>query len=80
MKRVLGNSQLYYDEMCTLLAQIEGILNSRPLSPNSNDVNDLKVLTPGHFLIGRELNSILEPSYQHLKENTLSRYQYIHNV
>ena len=37
---------------------MEGILNSRPLIPMTNDPNDLQVLTPGHFLIGEPLISL----------------------
>ena len=34
------------------------MLNSRPLQPLSEDVNDFTALTPGHFLIGAPLNSV----------------------
>ena len=32
------------------------MLNSRPLTPISNDPNNFTTLTPGHFLIGRPMN------------------------
>lgn len=33
-------------------------------------------MTPGHFLIGRAVNTLPEPSYLHILENRLKAYQY----
>lgn len=52
LKRIAAEASLKYDELSTLLTQIEAILNSRPHTPLSNDPNDLNVLTPAHFIIG----------------------------
>ncbi|XP_051862363.1 uncharacterized protein LOC127565811 [Drosophila albomicans] len=51
-----------FEELSTLLSKIEACLNSRPLSPMSEDVSDLAALTPGHFLIGGSLLSMAEQS------------------
>ncbi|GJQ78908.1 hypothetical protein Trydic_g77 [Trypoxylus dichotomus] len=50
-KRIVGNSLLTYEELHTISVQVESILNSRPLTPMSEDMRDVSVLTPGHFLV-----------------------------
>ncbi|XP_034942904.1 uncharacterized protein [Chelonus insularis] len=77
LPRIVGDTQLTYEELSTVLCQIEGILNSRPLCPLTDDPNDLEVLTPGHFLVGHSLNLIPEPNVQYLKTSRLSRWQHL---
>ena len=55
--RVIGDQLLTYEEMNTLFIQIESLLNSRPFCTLSSDLNDLNVLTPGHFLTLEPLTS-----------------------
>ncbi|XP_065370933.1 uncharacterized protein LOC135963086 [Calliphora vicina] len=52
LRRIMKDRILTYEELSTLLAQIESCLNSRPLCPLSTDPTDADVLTPAHFLIG----------------------------
>ncbi|GFX69388.1 integrase catalytic domain-containing protein [Trichonephila clavipes] len=54
--------------------RVEGILNSRPLTPLSSDADNFDVLTPCHFLIGRPITSIPEPNLIDVNENRLSRW------
>ncbi|GFV12283.1 integrase catalytic domain-containing protein [Trichonephila clavipes] len=75
LKRVAGSSNLTLEEFITLLAEIEAVLNSRPLSPLSSDFDDFETLSPGHFLIGRPVTAIVEPQLINVKENRLTRWQ-----
>lgn len=75
-----GNSVLTFEEVYTFLAQVEALLNSRPLTPMSSDPNDLAPLTPAHFLIGRTLTSVADPTLMHLSDSRLSRWQLIQKL
>ncbi|XP_030763202.1 uncharacterized protein LOC115887829 [Sitophilus oryzae] len=77
IKRVIGDQLLTYEKFYTLLVQIEAVLNSRPLCPQSSDPNDLSVLTPGHFLTLEPLNAPPEDDLSGIKLNHLSRWQLI---
>ncbi|GFU10122.1 integrase catalytic domain-containing protein [Trichonephila clavipes] len=59
--RVAKSAIMNFEELTTLMAQIEAVLNSRPLSPLSSDPNDLNPLTPGHFLTNCAISSFSEP-------------------
>ena len=41
------------EELLTTVVEVEGILNSRPLTYCSSDPSDEHVLTPNHFLYGQ---------------------------
>lgn len=60
LRRVIGDQKLTYEEFATLLTQIEGCLNTRPLCAISEDPDDLDFLTPSHFLASGPLLTILE--------------------
>ncbi|XP_055584794.1 uncharacterized protein LOC129737659 [Uranotaenia lowii] len=74
-RRTIGNNPLTYDELHTVVHQISAILNSRPLTPLSNDPDDYQALTPGHFLVGRPITAFPEPDLQDLPLNRLSLWQ-----
>ncbi|GFX50088.1 integrase catalytic domain-containing protein [Trichonephila clavipes] len=77
LKRVVNGINLTYEELLTVTVQIEGILNSRPLCPLSNNDDDFQVLIPAHFLINRSLNSLEEPNLTKCKESNLKKWQKI---
>ncbi|XP_076660104.1 uncharacterized protein LOC143363391 [Halictus rubicundus] len=75
LRRVIGETLLTFEEMSTLLAQIEACLNSRSLTPLSDEPTDLSALTPAHFLIGSPLTAIPEPSLSDVRSSRLTRWQ-----
>lgn len=72
-KRIVGNISLTFEGMYTVIAEIEAVLNSRPLLPMSSDVSDFKYLTPGHFLIGTAMTSHPEIS---LSDKSVDRLKF----
>lgn len=77
LKRILCAGSVTYEEMYSVLVQIESLLNSRPLSPLSDDPTDFLPLTPVQFLIGDSLVSLPQEDVQHLNPNRLTRYHRI---
>ena len=64
LRRVMGNSILTYEEMTTILCQIEQVLNNRPLMALTNTPDDIFALTPSMLVNGRRLDSIPQPCLQ----------------
>ncbi|XP_028042609.1 uncharacterized protein LOC114252313, partial [Bombyx mandarina] len=74
---VIGEQHLTFKEFSTLLTRVEAVLNSRPLCPLSSDPSDFEPLTAGHFLIGRPLTALPEPSFVDRPLSALKRFQLI---
>lgn len=75
--RIMQNAKFTYEELSTVLTQIEACLNSRPISEQSNDIDDYSALTPGHFLIGSSLKAVPERNMVDIRSSTLTRWQHV---
>ena len=65
LRKILGNALLNKDEMHTVLVEVEGILNSRPLTYIYEDEFNVDILTPSHLMFGRRLS----PFADHIEFN-----------
>ncbi|XP_061387580.1 uncharacterized protein LOC133322632 [Musca vetustissima] len=77
LNKNITESYLTFEELQTLVVEIEAILNSRPIAPMSDDPNDGEALTPGHLLIGSSLVAIPEQHFDVTKPSLLNRWQRI---
>ncbi|XP_055590945.1 uncharacterized protein LOC129743026 [Uranotaenia lowii] len=75
LMKVMGENAASYEDLNTLFIKIEACLNSRPLTPLSEDPNDLAPLTPGHFLVGRPLLQLPEHDWTEAPTNRLNNFQ-----
>jgi len=79
LRKLVAPHPLQFDKLVTVLADVESILNSRPLtSLNSTELDSDLVLTPGHFLIGRPIRtppmrSASKAKISHLRRSRSSR-------
>ncbi|XP_075150882.1 uncharacterized protein LOC142224991 [Haematobia irritans] len=75
LKKIAGQIKCTFEEFSTILSSIEYCLNSRPLTPMSQDVDDIGCLTPGHFLVGAPLLAPAEPEVCPSNMNLSNRWQ-----
>jgi hypothetical protein len=80
LKRILDDHPLNYEQFATVLCRIEAVINSRPLTPLSNEPNDLRVLTPAHFLTGRSLVARPERNLLEANPNRLVKWELIQQM
>ncbi|XP_046868552.1 uncharacterized protein LOC124461007 [Drosophila willistoni] len=73
--KATSNQRYTFEEFSTLLAKVEACLNSRPISPMSEDPTDSLALTPGHFLVGGPLLSVTEPNINDQVPSIINRWQ-----
>lgn len=60
LKKAVGFRQLNFFELITLLAELENIVNNRPLTYVDSDLNSPEPLTPNHLIKGNIINGLPE--------------------
>ena len=65
MYKVLGGSNVSFDELSTLLCEIEAIMNSRPISYVYDDIHEGQAITPSLLLCGKDLTQLPAGMFNH---------------
>ena len=74
--RVIAGRQTLDDEsLVTFLAEVERILNDRPLVPLSDDIRDPDPLTPSKLLLLRDNSCVPEGTFQSAESNLRRRWK-----
>ena len=61
LRKAIGRNCLTYDELLTLVIEVEAVLNSRPLGYVSSEDAE-EPLTPSHLLVGYRVMSLPDTS------------------
>ena len=71
LKRSIGKALLTFDEMHTLLVEIEGVLNARPLTYIYDDIEGIFYpLSPSHLIYGRRIAATPNEEYSDIKSTS----------
>ena len=74
-KRIVGNANLTFEEITTLVTRIEGALNSRPICPLSDSPDEFSILTPGHLISGSAPLTVPQDNLLNIPDNRLTRWK-----
>ena len=80
IKSVAGARSLDDYRLITLFVEIEHMLNSRPLTANSDDPNDMEALTPNHFLMVRKNTASLMLPNPEAELNSRKRWHQVQHL
>ncbi|XP_073986124.1 uncharacterized protein [Rhodnius prolixus] len=79
LKRILGRTTVTYEELNTIICDCEATINSRPLTYISDDVDQMRALTPAMFL--HNLPSSEVPDLDNIDESSMKhRWRYLQRL
>ena len=72
LRKTTGPANLSFEELRTILVEVEGVINGQPLTHVENDKDGVTyTLSPSHLMYGRRITSLPNPSHFEI----LSAYQ-----
>ena len=79
----MGKTRLNYEELSTIITEIEDIINTRPLTYLYDD-DDITAITPSHLVIGQNLLENMKNSniddFDMKKSECTRRYKYLNTT
>ena len=58
LRKIMGRSYLKFEELQTMICEVEAVINSRPLSYLHTESSEPSPLTPAHFLTGQRITTL----------------------
>ena len=80
LKVIVGNAGLTDDELNTSIKEVEGLMNSRPLTYEGADERDEPALTPNHFLIGQAGGQLAPRVADEVAYNPRNRWRLVQDL
>ena len=77
--KTFSNADLNDEELLTIIVSAEGLINSRPLTYQTANVNDIIPLTPNHFLIG-QMGGEMAPEIDNTKMHPVRRWRRVQEI
>lgn len=78
--KVVGNQILTFEEFSTVLAEVESVLNSRPIISTNDDPDNPTILTPSHFLMPKPIRVFPSEDVSELNPGRLNRMELLDHI
>ena len=77
LKKVVGKAKLNFEELNTVIAEIEKCVNSRPLTYLSEE-HEGTIITPNHLVYGRSIdrNDTVQHEFNELSGDDMRKRQF----